>query len=194
MQTSVKTLLEELEAFGKANDAATKERAQRMLNITRDTGEFLDVLVRATGAPRILEIGTSNGYSTLWLAGAAQAHGGRVTTVEFSPAKIALARENFRRAGFADAIHQVEGDAGALLAASPDAAFDLIFLDAERGDYLGWWPEIRRVLAARGLLVVDNAVSHAEELAPFMERVRAEAGFATSLVPVGNGEFLATKA
>lgn len=194
MQTSVKTLLAELEAFGTANDAATEERAQRMLNITRDTGEFLDVLVRATGAGRVLEIGTSNGYSTLWLAGAAQAHGARVTTVESSPSKSPLARENFRRAGLAGVIDQVEGDAGALLAASPDAAFDLIFLDAERGDYLGWWPELRRVLSARGLLVVDNAVSHAQELGPFMERVRGEAGFATSLVPVGKGEFLATRA
>jgi hypothetical protein len=62
-------LKSELEHFGEANDQATRERSRRMLNITRDTGEFLSVPVRATGARRVLEIGRSNGYSTLWLAG-----------------------------------------------------------------------------------------------------------------------------
>ena len=61
-------LLAELEEFGKRNDGSTTERPRRMLNITRDTGELLAVLVRATMARRVLEIGTSNGYSTLWLA------------------------------------------------------------------------------------------------------------------------------
>src|SRR2546425_2221981 len=69
-------LLIELEQFGRANDGSTTERPRRMLNITRDTGELLAVLVRATMARRVLEIGTSNGYSTLWLASAARAIGG----------------------------------------------------------------------------------------------------------------------
>ena len=103
----------ELEQFGATNDAGTSDRARRMLNITRDTGEFLAVLVRATAARRILEIGTSNGYSTLWLAG--------------------------------------------------------------------------------GLLVVDNATSHPEQMAPFVAIVAADPAFATCLVRVGNGEFLAVK-
>ena len=68
MRTILDELLSELERFGKANDDANAERPRRMLNITRDTGEFLAVLVRATVARRVLEIGTSNGYSTLWLA------------------------------------------------------------------------------------------------------------------------------
>lgn len=88
-------MLAELEQFGKRNDASTLERAQCMLNITRDTGKFLAVLVRATLAQRILEIGTSNGYSTLWLTRAARAIGGSVTTVEFSEYKVRLAFANF---------------------------------------------------------------------------------------------------
>ena len=84
-------LLAELEQFGKTNDSATCERPRRMLNITRDTGEFLAVLVCATLARRVLEIGTSNGYSTLWLASAARAVGGAVTTVELAEYKIGLA-------------------------------------------------------------------------------------------------------
>src|SRR5256886_4487334 len=95
--TSLDSVLVELEQFGKANDASTNERARRMLNITRDTGEFLAVLVRATLARRVLEIGTSNGYSTLWLASAARAIGGSVTTVEFAEHKIGLAVANFTR-------------------------------------------------------------------------------------------------
>jgi predicted O-methyltransferase YrrM len=73
-------LLAELEDFGQKNDATITERPRRMLNITRDTGEFLVVLVKAMDAKRVLEIGTSNGYSTLWLARAARDVGGAVTT------------------------------------------------------------------------------------------------------------------
>lgn len=93
---SLETLKAELERFGETNDAATTERPRRMLNITRDTGEFLAVLVRATIARRVLEIGTSNGYSTLWLADAARKIGGLVTTVEFAEYKIELASANLR--------------------------------------------------------------------------------------------------
>src|SRR6266699_4418788 len=92
-------LLDELEQFGKTNDGSNTERPRRMLNITRDTGELLAVLVRATMARRVLEIGTSNGYSTLWLASAARALGGTVTTVERSDYKVGLATANFARSG-----------------------------------------------------------------------------------------------
>ncbi len=184
----------ELEHFGAANDAATSERPRRMLNITRDTGEFLGVLVRATAARRVLEIGTSNGYSTLWLAEAARAIGGTVTTVEFAEYKIALASATFARSGLAGCITQVHDDAGRLLGRSDDGAYDLIFLDSERPEYPGWWPQLRRLLRPGGLLVVDNATSHAEQMAPLVALVTADPAFSTCLVPVGNGEFLAAKA
>jgi predicted O-methyltransferase YrrM len=99
MTDPLDSVLAEVEQFGKANDASKTERVRRMLNITRDTGEFLAVLVRATLARRVLEIGTSNGYSTLWLASAARAINGSVTTVEFAEHKIGLAVTNFTRAG-----------------------------------------------------------------------------------------------
>src|SRR2546428_8769017 len=91
MMDPLDALLAELERFGKANDGSTTERSRRMLNITPDTGEFLSVLVRATLARRVLEIGTSNGYSTLWLAEAASAIGGAGTTIEAFPYKIGFA-------------------------------------------------------------------------------------------------------
>lgn len=193
MTDSLATLKTELERFGEANDGSTAERPRRMLNITRDTGEFLSVLVRATLARRVLEIGTSNGYSTLWLAEAARATGGAITTVESSEYKAGLAAANFARSGLASLITLVHDDAGRLLQRSAQSAFDLIFLDSERPEYPGWWPRLRHVLRPGGLLVVDNAVSHAGEMAPFVALVKADHLFATSLVPVGKGEFLAVK-
>lgn len=193
MDARLKTLLKDLAAFGDAHDGDAANRATRMLNITPDTGDFLAVLVKAMGARRILEIGTSNGYSTLWLADAAGADG-VVTTVELAPSKIALAHANFVRAGLDKRIDQREGDAGAILRGLDDGAYDLLFLDSLRSAYVAWWPDVKRVLRAGGLLVVDNATSHAQEMAAFTAAVRADGGFTTSLVPVGKGEFLAVKA
>lgn len=116
-----------------------------------------------------------------------------MTTLELAPEKAALARANFARAGLQERIRLVEGEAGTFLAGCDSASVDLLFLDSERRAYAGWWPELARVLRPGGLLVVDNAVSHAQELAPFMQAVREEAGWSTSLVPVGKGEFLAVK-
>ena len=191
--TGLESLKAELERFGRTHDATTSERPRRMLNITRDTGEFLAVLVHATAARRVLEIGTSNGYSTLWLAGAVSRIGGSVTTVEFAKYKQDLAATNFARSGLSPFITLIHDDAGRLLERSAQSAYDLIFLDAERPDYPGWWPQLGRVLRQGGLLVADNAISHTEEMAPFITLVTSDARFETCLVPVGNGEFLAVK-
>jgi predicted O-methyltransferase YrrM len=194
MADLLQSLMAELEQLGKANDSSTSERPRKMLNITRDTGEFLAVLIRATLARRVLEIGTSNGYSTLWLADAARAIGGAVTTVEFSDYKVGLASKNFDRSGLAAYVSLIHDDAGRVLERSGDSAFDLVFLDSERPEYPGWWRNLKRVLRPGGLLVVDNATSHPAEMAPFVALVKADASFTTSLVPVGNGEFMAVKA
>jgi predicted O-methyltransferase YrrM len=193
MNEAFEILLAELERFGKENDASVSERPRRMLNITRDTGEFLGVLVRATAARRILEIGTSNGYSTLWLASAARDVGGAVTTVERSRLKVELAARNFARAGLEGSVALIEDDAGRVLARGEDASFDLVFLDSERSEYAGWWPDIRRILRIGGLLVVDNALSHPSEMAALTAAIKADPGFASCLVPVGNGELMATR-
>ena len=160
MAKDLDALLAELEQFGKTNDGSNTERPRRMLNITRDTGELLAVLIRATVAARVLEIGTSNGYSTLWLASAARAIGGRVTTVELSDYKVGLANANFARSGLAATITLLHDNAGHVLQRAADGTYDLVFLDSERPEYPGWWPDLKRVLRPGGLLVVDNATSH----------------------------------
>jgi predicted O-methyltransferase YrrM len=193
MCDGIETLKGELERFGADNDAATHDRRRRMLNITRDTGEFLSVLVRATAARSVLEIGTSNGYSTLWLAEAVRATGGLVTTIESAQHKVELARATFARSGLDRYVTLVHDDAGHFLQRCHDDALDLVFLDAERKEYPGWWPDLRRTVRPGGLLIVYNATSHVEQMAPFVALVTTDAGFTTCLVPIGNGEFLALK-
>ena len=193
MRDPLETLKAELERFGEENDAATEEFPRRMLNITRQTGEFLAVLVRAAAARRVLEIGTSNGYSTLWLAEATRATDGSVTTVELADHKIELASANFARSGLSPFITLVQDDAGRFLQRSEPSGYDLVFLDSERPEYPGWWPGLRRALRPGGLLIADNATSHAEQMAPFVALVKADPNFASCLVPVGKGEFLAAK-
>ena len=186
-------LKRELERFGKQHDEAQPSRGGKMLNITRDTGELLALLVQTRGAQAVLEIGTSNGYSTLWLAEAVKRLDGRVTTIERDEKKISLAEANFQRAGLSPWIILLAGEAGSLLPSLPTAGYQLIFLDSDRQHYQGWWPEIRRLLAPRGLLVVDNAISHESEMRDWMAQVRRDPDFLTSLVPVGKGEFLVVR-
>src|SRR6201986_1869908 len=99
LSPALAALLDRLDREGEANDAATKERAKKWLSITPDTGAFLWVLVRSLGARRVLEIGTSMAYSTLWLAHAVSGLDGHVTTLERSSTKLAGARENLRLGG-----------------------------------------------------------------------------------------------
>lgn len=193
MTMQLSELKNELARFGAENDAHETERARRMLNITPDTGEFLSVLVRFGNARRVLEIGTSNGYSTLWIAEAAAAIDGHVTTLEYAADKVAMARDAFARSGLADRITLVHGDAGQWLAQAADASIDLLFLDSDREQYAGWWLQLRRVLRRGGLLVVDNATSHAAQMEPLRALLDADPDFGTSLVPVGNGELLAVR-
>lgn len=186
-------LKRELDRFGEQHDEAQPSRGSKMLNITRDTGELLALLVQRRGAQAVLEIGTSNGYSTLWLAEAVKRLDGRVTTIERDEKKISLAEANFQRAGLSPWIILLAGEAGSLLPSLPTAGYQLIFLDSDRQHYQGWWPEIRRLLAPRGLLVVDNAISHEDEMREWMAQVRRDPDFLTSLVPVGKGEWLVVR-
>src|SRR5262249_12702635 len=192
MDGALAALLDELARFGEENDERESARARRMLNITPDTGRLLSVLVRSTGAKQILEVGTSNGYSTIWLADAASDTGGRVTTLEIDPEKVKLARSNLARAGLADRVDVVPGRAADSLAALP-GPFDFVFLDADRPSYLAYLELVVPRVIARGLIVADNVTSHAQELQYYLARVKSHPALFSVTVPVGKGEEISLK-
>jgi predicted O-methyltransferase YrrM len=187
MDTDRRALLEELESHGQAHDAAREDRRERLRNVEPDTAAMMAVLVRALRAGRLLELGTSNGYSTIWLGDAAEAHGGRLLSVDVDEGRHAQARENVDRAGLQRTVELRLEDAAETLAALPDGACDFVFLDAERPAYASYWPELVRVLASPGLLLVDNAISHAEEMSAFRTLAEDDSRTVLALITVGAG-------
>jgi predicted O-methyltransferase YrrM len=185
-------LLDDLARAGEATDAREPERAKRMLNVTPDTGRLLWILVRAARATRILEVGTSNAYSTIWLADAARATGGRVTTLEADPDKVRLARANLARAGLEPLVEIRPGRAAEALAALA-GPFDFVFLDADRPSYVTYLDLVLPRLVSGGLLVADNVTSHAAELADYLGRVKSHPGLFSVTVPIGKGEEVSLK-
>jgi predicted O-methyltransferase YrrM len=150
-------------------------------------------MVRAMGARTVLEIGTTNGYSTLWLADAVREQGGRVLSVDLDPEAQRQAADNLAVAGLTDLVELRCADGGEVLAELPDASQDVIFLDSERPEYPGWWPHPLRVLRPGGLLAVDNVLSHADEVAPLLRLIEDARLLTATVVPVGKGELLAVK-
>lgn len=147
---------------------------------------FIYQLALASGARNIVEVGTSVGYSTLWLARAARFNGGKVTTFERNEKAAAKAIEHFTRATVAPYVDLRVGDALQLL---PEVAepVDLAFVDAEKSDYVAYaeilWPKIR----AGGSLLADNVISHADEVAPYLEFFCGLADATTLIINIGRG-------
>jgi predicted O-methyltransferase YrrM len=191
MDAARRELAAEIHAAATEHDAAQADRLDRYRILEPETAELLAVLLKATGPRRLLELGTSIGYSTLWLADAAEAVGATLVSVELDAERSATARENLERAGLAADL-RVE-DAGEALRGSADESWDLIFLDAERPAYAGYWPDVLRSLAPRGLVAVDNVISHADQVEELLALMAAEPAVTTTQVPVGAGLQLAVK-
>lgn len=185
--------LADLYRAGREHDAGKADRLERLRNVEPDTARLMALLVRAVRARDVLEIGTSNGYSTVWLAEAVGETGGRVVSVEIDPARTELARESLRGAGVEERVELRAEDAAITLGNSPDASFDFIFLDAERPAYVSYWPDLVRVLRPAGLLLVDNVISHADEMGEFRALVEADERVTDALAPTGAGALLVVK-
>jgi predicted O-methyltransferase YrrM len=182
-----RAIARELYEAGREYDSRQTNRLSRLRNLEPESAALLAVLARGAHARRILEIGTSNGYSTLWLADAALATGGGVETLDIDPRRSEQARDNLERAGLEELVTCRTASAAQALSEYPDAAWDLIFLDAERPEYAGYWTNVRRTLAPGGTLAVDNAVSHAAELTALRRLLDDDPRFTTVLVPIGDG-------
>ncbi len=193
MDDTLLTVLDELHRYGTAHDAGLADRLERLRNVEPDTARVLSVLVQALAARRLLELGTSNGYSTLWLADAVRSVGGRLVTVDVDAARSALAAQNLDRVGLRELVELRVQDAAVTLRDTPDGALDMIFLDAERPAYAGYWPDLVRVLRPGGLLAVDNVLSHADQVADFRALVRADARVNEAVVPTGAGLLLVVR-
>lgn len=190
--SALEALLTQLEVLGETHDAQQTQRSEKYLNITRDTGAFLSILVKSIHAHKVLEVGTSNGYSTLWLA-AALPDQGRVTTIEHSSRKVKEAQAHFEQAGLSERIELLEGEALEQVH-QLQGLFDMVFLDADRQQYCAMADAIWSRLKPGGLLVCDNALSHQEQLAPFRDWVQARSDTCEVLVPIGKGELMVYKA
>jgi predicted O-methyltransferase YrrM len=188
----VQRVLRDVAETGQLNDAKETQRNRRMLNITTDTGQLLYILVCTLRAQRVLEVGTSNGYSTLWLSWAVSSTGGRVDTIESDAYKVVLARDNLDRARLLQFVTIHEGVAMDVLS-QLDGIYDLVFLDADRTNYMGYVGPLLRLLRPGGLLVTDNVVSHGPQLTDFLSTLKTDPGLMSVTLPIGNGEELTFK-
>jgi len=190
------TLLQQLHQAwleGEDHDRQISDPADKWAMITPDTGKFLYQLARAGAARRIVEIGTASGYSTIWLALAAKISQGHVTSLDISDRQQELARSHLCRFELEHLVSLQNADAARWLSALEASPVDFMFLDADRSRYTDLWRQIRRVLRPGGVVVVDNALSHPDECAPFIEQVLATDAYVAESYPIGKGLFVILK-
>ncbi|MFY0635926.1 MAG: DUF1442 domain-containing protein [Vannielia sp.] len=159
---------------------------QRLLAVGPETGQLLNILARSLEAPTILEIGTSYGYSGIWLGAAAQATGGRLITMEISPEKSDHAAEMARRAGLAEHVEFRVGDAVEMIAAMEERV-DFVLLDLWKDLYVPCLEAFVPRLNAGAIVVADNVRPERELLAHYVRAVRSVPGMASVTLPVGSG-------
>jgi caffeoyl-CoA O-methyltransferase len=174
-----------LERLDKQDRSDGTPRMRRLRQIPPETGRFIAILAASAPEGRYLEIGTSAGYSTLWLALACRQRGRRMTTFEILPEKVALAVETFRLTGVDDVVEIVQGDAMMFLPACQSIAF--CFLDAEKEVYGDCYEELIPNMVPGGILVADNAINHEATLRPMLDRAMNDVRVDASVVPVGKG-------
>ncbi|MFP4356288.1 MAG: O-methyltransferase [Phycisphaerae bacterium] len=178
INAKVMQAIDKLEAFQKDRDDSW--------NIPREEGLILHNIVLAGGCRMLVEVGTSYGFSGLFLGSAAQANGGRLHTFDLDPRKHEHAAKNFESAGLGDSIELHLGDARQRLAELPDG-IDFAFLDATKTQTPEYWQIIQPKLAGTCIITVDNISTHREELAGFASMLRDSGGFTSCPVEIGNG-------
>ena len=168
-------------------DALQKDRIQRYRNIEPDSALFLAMQVRIQQSKNILEIGTSTGYSTLWLANAAQTSQGHVTTLEIDPARTQQAQQYAQELQLSEVIDFWVGDAQSFLEKA-EQQYDFILLDAERDAYMDYWQYLPHMLHPKnGVMFVDNVISHAAEVQQFIALVKSDERFMSMTLSIGSG-------
>lgn len=175
--------------------------------VRSETQALLRFLLKLTGPEQILEVGTAIGFSALLMSDAAPQ--AAVTTIEKYEKRIPLARENFRKAGREDRITLLEGDAADILK-ELTGSYDFIFMDAAKGQYSHFFPDVYRLLAPGGLLVSDNVLQDGDviesryavtrrnrtihaRMREYLYELTHHEGLESVILPVGDGVALSTK-
>lgn len=166
--------------------------SERIQALHPDSGRFLYVLALAKDVKSIVEVGTSHGYSTLWLASAAKVNGGKVVTCDMNLERLAAARDNFAEAGLEDVIEIVEGDARETLRNRIDLV-DLLFIDSDKSYYETFFDLVYQRLVKGGLVVGDNVMSHQYELEDYISYVENHPNLESVMVPIGRGLEISVK-
>ena len=164
-----------------------KAADSEQLAVSEEDGRFLRVMIAATGAKRVLEVGGAYGYSAIWIGLGLRETGGHLTSIEFDPARAKVAAANVRNAGVADIVTVVAGDA---FAEVPKLAgpFDLVFVDAWKRDYKRFLDLLLPRLSPRGLFLAHNVVNKESEMRDFLAAIRNDPRLLTTIVaPSGEG-------
>ena len=155
------------------------------LAVSEEDGRFLRVMVAASGAKRALEIGAADGYSAIWIGLGLRQTGGRLTTIEYDPARARGASDNIRRAGLADIVTVVSGDAFQQIPKMAGTV-DFVFLDAWKRDYKRFLDLVMPRLEPRALFLAHNVVNKQSEMRDFLEAIHNDSRLVTSIVKPGS--------
>jgi caffeoyl-CoA O-methyltransferase len=163
-------LLEEIERFSLDSTPYPSMLTGRV------EGRFLQLIVQLSGARDIVDIGTFTGYSALAMAEAAPPDAG-IITIEHNPEHAEIAQEFFNRSASGGRITLRQGEATEILKTLPDERTDLVFIDADKSNYIGYYEESMRILRGGGLILADNALWYGRIFKPEDEDSRAVAAF-----------------
>lgn len=155
-----------------------------MMNVPREDGRMLRLLTEAVGAKHVVEIGTSNGYSGIWFCLALRTTGGKLTTFEIDAPRAALARENFKRAGVAELVTLVEGDAHEKVA-DLKGPIDVVFLDADKSGYGDYLKKLLPLVRPGGLILAHNTASQSGDMQDFLKAITTDPALETLFTSVG---------
>jgi len=172
---------------------AELEKTQKdFWNIPRKTAVLINTFIKMMGVKNALEIGTSNGYSGIWIAKALKNTGGKLTTIEYYEKRQSVAIENFKKCGVNDIIRPIQGSACDILESfTPDEKFDFVFIDANKREYVKYFELVKPHLTEKALIIADNITSHAEKVQTFIDAVDADDEFQYEIVEVPGGILIA---
>jgi caffeoyl-CoA O-methyltransferase len=183
--------MHDLEAIDAQDRTDGTSRLKRLRQIPPQTGKFLALMAANAPEGQFIEIGTSAGYSTLWLTLACRLRGCRITTFEVLEEKIRLARETFQLAQVDERIELVQANALDHLDGYTQIAF--CFLDAEKEVYAACYEKVIPKLVPGGLLLADNAINHQAILQPVLDRAASDVRVDALVVPIGKGVLVCRK-